>query len=354
MKDVYEKLARHLDRMPAGFPSTDTGVELRILKRLFTPQEAEIAIQLFLKPEPASIIAKRAGLDADELSPVLEAMSKKGLILRSGKGKELLFMAAQFMIGIWEYHVNDLDEGLIRDFNEYVPHLVSKTWSKQRTKQLRVIPVSTSIQAEMEVMPYEAAEKIIQSQSKIVVAPCICRKEHRMVGKGCDKPMEACLIFGGSAYYYEENGLGRTISKGEALEILKKGMASGLVLQPGNSQKPSNICMCCGCCCQILKNIKVFDRPAELVCTSYYAEVEAENCTACGECAAICQMTAITVDDVALVEKDRCIGCGLCVSVCDFDALRLIQKEKPKQWVPPRNLVETYMTIAQERIKQVS
>jgi electron transport complex protein RnfB len=117
MKDIYKKLARHLDKMPAGFPSTDTGVELRILKRLFTPQEAEIATRLFLKPEPASIIAERAGLDADELSPVLEAMSKKGLILRSGKGKELLFMAAQFMIGIWEYHVNDLDEGLIRDFD---------------------------------------------------------------------------------------------------------------------------------------------------------------------------------------------------------------------------------------------
>lgn len=354
MKDVYEKLARHLDRMPAGFPSTDTGVELRILKRLFTPKEAEIATQLFLRPEPASTIAKRAGLDADELSPFLETMSKKGLILRSRKGKELLFMAAQFVIGIWEFHVNDLDEGLIRDFNEYVPHLIKKTWAKQRTKQLRVIPVSASIQAEMEVMPYEAAEKIIQRQSKIVVAPCICRKEHRMVGEGCGKPMEACLIFGGSAYYYEENSLGRTISKEEALEILKKGMASGLVLQPGNSKKPSNICMCCGCCCQILKNIKAFDRPAELVCTSYYTEVEAENCTGCGECAAICQMAAIAVEDVAFVEKDRCIGCGLCVSVCDFDAMRLIQKEESEQWVPPRNIVETYMTIAQERIKQAS
>ena len=32
-------------------------------------------------------------------------------------------MAAQFVIGIWEYHVNDLDEGLIRDFNEYIPYL---------------------------------------------------------------------------------------------------------------------------------------------------------------------------------------------------------------------------------------
>lgn len=351
MTKIYEQLAHYLDRMPGGFPSTDTGVELRILKRLFAPQEAEIAMHLQLKPEPASTIAIRVGMDSDELSPILEDMSKKGLILRSSKGKELLFMSAQFMIGIWEYHVNDLDEGLIRDFNEYVPHLVEKTWAKQRTKQLRVIPVSASIKAEMEVMPYEAAEKIIEGQSKIVVAPCICRKEHKIVGEGCDKPMEACLIFGGSAYYYEENDLGRTVSKQEALEILTQGMASGLVLQPGNSQKPSNICMCCGCCCQILKNIKAFDRPAELVNTSYFAEVEAENCTACGECAAICQMAAIEIGDVARIEKDRCIGCGLCVSVCEYDAVYVIQKSKPQQWVPPRNLVETYMKIAQERMR---
>ena len=40
MTDVYQDLARHLDNLPAGFPRTETGVEIRILKRLFTPREA--------------------------------------------------------------------------------------------------------------------------------------------------------------------------------------------------------------------------------------------------------------------------------------------------------------------------
>jgi hypothetical protein len=35
--DVYEKLAMHLDDLPAGFPRTESGVEIRILRRLFTP-----------------------------------------------------------------------------------------------------------------------------------------------------------------------------------------------------------------------------------------------------------------------------------------------------------------------------
>ena len=40
MPDVYTRLREHLDRLPAGFPATESGVELRILKRLFTPDEA--------------------------------------------------------------------------------------------------------------------------------------------------------------------------------------------------------------------------------------------------------------------------------------------------------------------------
>ena len=40
MKDVYQNLARHLDNLPAGFPATKSGVEIRILKRLFTPERS--------------------------------------------------------------------------------------------------------------------------------------------------------------------------------------------------------------------------------------------------------------------------------------------------------------------------
>jgi len=345
---VYEKLAKHLDSLPAGFPATDSGVELRILKRLFTPQEAEIATSLSMIPEPAASIAERLGGNEAELSPQLEEMSKKGLIFRSGKGGQNSYSAAQFVVGIWEYHVNDLDEGLIRDFNEYVPYL-SDNWAEQKTKQLRVVPVSESISAEMAITPYEKAEEIIRAQSKIVVAPCICRKEHEMVGKGCGKPQEVCLVFGGGAFYYEENGLGRSISQDEALKIVQMGAEAGLVLQPGNSQKPINICMCCGCCCQILSNLNKLDAPANAVSSNYYAEVDADECTACGVCEERCQMNAIEMGDVAEIKLERCIGCGLCVAACEFDAVHLVEKEAEERVVPPGNTMETYIRIAQER-----
>lgn len=351
MNDVYQNLARHLDNLPAGFPATETGVEIRILKRLFTPEEARIAAGLVMMPELAAAIAERLQMDEAALAPVLENMSRKGLIYRSTRHGRNYYMAAQFVVGIWEYHVKSLDLELIKDFNEYSPYLMHQAWTETKTKQLRVIPISKSISAEMLTMPYDEAEKIIRQQSKIVVSPCICRTEHKMAGKGCDRPVEVCLAFGSGAYYYEENGLGRSISQDEALEILAKGMEAGLVLQPGNSQKPTNICMCCGCCCQILKNLNKLDEPAKAVNSSYYADVNADNCTGCGMCEERCQMKAIVVEDVAHVKKERCIGCGLCVAACNFDAVHLVEKALEDRWTPPANTMETYINIARERGK---
>jgi len=349
MTDIYERLARHLDNLPTGFPGTESGVEMRILKRLFSPEEAETALLLTMMPESAAAIAERSGLDATPLADRLEQMAKKGLIFRSAKGEMNFYSAAQFVIGIWEYHLNSLDEELIRDVNEYMPTLMKKSWLETKTKQLRVVPVAKSVSAEMGIMPFEAAEAIINKQSKIVVSNCICRKEQKIIGKGCDKPMEACFSFGGAAYYYEKNGLGREVDKTEALEILKSGVDAGLVLQPGNQQRSVNICMCCGCCCGVLKNLNTMDKPAQVVHSNYYAQVDADACTACEACVARCQMDAIEMEDVARVDLDRCIGCGLCVTDCPTEAVTLHQKAADAQYVPPKNVVETYMNIAKER-----
>ncbi len=350
-RDVYSQLARHLDNLPAGFPATESGIELRILRKLFTSEEAAIALGLRMMPEPAAKIAKRLQEDVDTLEPMLKEMSRKGLIFRSRKGELTFYMASQFVVGIWEYHVNDLDQDLIHDVNEYLPYLMEKTWTGMETKQLRVIPIAESVPAELSVMPYEEAEKIIKSQAKIVVAPCICRKEQKLVGQGCDNPMEACFIFGVAAFYYEENGLGRAISTEEALKLMHEGLDAGLVLQPSNSQESINICMCCGCCCQILKNLKKMSQPAAMVGSNYFAEVDGEQCVACGDCVERCHMEAIEIEDMAKVDLDRCIGCGVCIPVCDYDALHLRQKDDDLQSVPPETMTKTYMKMARERGK---
>jgi Na+-translocating ferredoxin:NAD+ oxidoreductase subunit B len=350
---IYKALASHLDRLPSGFPKTDTGIEIKILRKLFTPEEATLAQLLSMRPEKADAIAARSGMDASELSAKLQAMSQKGLIFRIARGGETSYMAAQFIIGIWEYHVNDLDPELIRLVNEYLPFYFSEI-NKLKTPQLRTIPIDKALPADQAVMPYEEARRIVMEQEKIIVAPCICRKEHQIMGDGCDKPMETCLVFGPGADYYEQNGIGRPIDSHEAIKILKDAERSGLVLQPSNAQKVVNICACCGCCCQILKNLKRLPNPAQYAASNYRAQVTSDLCTGCETCLERCQMEAISmVDGEAAIAKDRCIGCGLCVTTCGDRAIRLELKPEEERTTPPPNYMTIYKRIAKERISRM-
>ena len=351
-QETYKKLAFHLDNLPGGFPPTDTGVEIRILRRLFTPEEAELAVHLSLIPEEPLVIARRAKLSVDETTGRLEEMARKGLVFTmESKGRATLYQALQYAIGIWEFHVNDLDVELIRDMNEYIPTLFNaEIWKK--APQLRTIPVKRSISPELKALPYEEVQKLVQAQEKFLVAPCICRREHKMVGKGCDKPEETCLIFGTAADYYERNGLGRVIDEQEALEILKKAEEAGLVLEPGNAKEILNICCCCGCCCQVLKNIKRHPKPASLVSSPFVAVLDPKTCEGCGICVERCQMEALRLqDDRVAHHVDRCIGCGLCVSACPTGSLALTRKPESEQPKVPKDMTRAYIKLSRERGK---
>ena len=350
--DVYKKLARHLDNLPGGFPATDSGVELRILRRLFTLEEAAFALHLTLIPEEPRVVARRAKITTREAADRLEAMAGKGLIFRmesnSGPSK---YMASQFMVGIWEYHVNDLDIEFIKDVNEYLPTLISpEVWKK--APQLRTIPVGKSVSTDLEVLTYERAESLVRAQKKFLVAPCICRREHKMVGNGCKNPEEVCLVFGRAADYYQRNDLGRVIDLDEVLKILKKAEKAGLVLQPSNARRIINICCCCGCCCQVLKNLKRYPKPADICATPFVATSNPDTCEGCGVCVTRCQMEALALEgDIARLDPDRCIGCGLCVSTCPTKSLSLVRKPQSRQLEVPKNMIEASIRLGRERGK---
>ncbi|MBK7918728.1 MAG: 4Fe-4S binding protein [Chloroflexi bacterium] len=336
-QDLYQQLAHHLDNLPGGYPPTESGVELRILRRLFSPEEAELAMCLTVLPEEAKVVARRAHWPVPETAQMLQEMEAKGLIYayhpREGLPK---YSALHFVVGIWEFQVNRLTPELVRDFEEYLPTLAAHdVW--QKAPQIRTIPVGQSIAANQEVMIYEQAEELVRSQKHIVVAPCICRQERQTVGEGCKKPLETCLSFGTAADYYQRNGLGREIDQEEALKILKQANRAGLVLQPSNSQKASFICCCCGDCCGVLRSAKLHPQPASVLASAFFAEVDAALCNGCGACTRRCQMDAVEmVAETAVLNLDRCIGCGLCVSTCPTKALALVRKpETDLPDVPP-------------------
>ncbi|MGZ3613554.1 MAG: ATP-binding protein [Thermodesulfobacteriota bacterium] len=348
--DIYERLAQHLDDLPAGFPRTESGVEIRILRRLFTREDAELAVHLTMIPEEPRVIARRAKIPVKEAARRLEKMFGKGLVFGlHKKNKPPLYMAEQFVVGFWEGQVNKLDPELIQDAEEYLSvYFDRSSWWK--VPQLRTIPVGKSISTQNEVMPYERAEELVRGQRTFAVGNCICRQESRLLGKGCDKPEESCLSFGTATRINVRTGRARKISMDEALAILQRAEEVGLVLQPGNAKKTLFICTCCGCCCGVLRSLKRYPEPASLVSSSFIANLNADTCTGCGTCVERCQMEAIHLtDSTAALDLKRCIGCGLCVSTCPSDSLSLVRKPKMEQPYVPKDIVETNIKLGKAR-----
>ncbi len=71
---------------------------LKILKRLFSAKETELAVGLTMMPESPAAIAGGADRNEDEVSPMLEIMAKKGPTYRAAKNGAKLYLAAQFVV----------------------------------------------------------------------------------------------------------------------------------------------------------------------------------------------------------------------------------------------------------------
>jgi electron transport complex protein RnfB len=329
MSNFYERLRERLDMFPQGFPKTESRVELEILQHLFAPDEAEIMLHLRPFPENVADIAERTGKDKTKLGETLYEMSRRGLILRyTAPDNELYYFLIPWVIGIWEFQLNNLTQENIRLYEKYFEEGMVPAQQSRKIREFRVIPVEKEIEGDTEIQPYEMVSQIIESNTRFAVADCICRKEARMLGKGCDHLLETCLSLGASADFYIENGLGREISKEEAKEILLKAEEDGLIHCSTNSAgSKAFICNCCGCCCKYLALVTKYGNPNAIARSNYYATKDQGTCNDCGTCVERCQVSAIrTENDHTIIDRDICIGCGLCASTCPTGSIIMVKK----------------------------
>ena len=62
-EEVYRRLAKVLIRFRMDFHATESGVEIAILKKIFTPEDAELFCRLKLTFETSGQISARTGRD---------------------------------------------------------------------------------------------------------------------------------------------------------------------------------------------------------------------------------------------------------------------------------------------------
>lgn len=348
---IFRALQERLDEYSLGFPATDIRVELEILQKLFTEEDAAMFLELTPMLESPESIAPRVSRPVADVAAQLEDMAKRGLLFRLQRGDLVKYGAIPFVHGLFEFQVKRLDRDMAELVERYSQVEFKEAIVKSADSFLRTIPVEHSIDVTQNIAAYDDACEMLRNMKKIVVTDCICRKQKELIDKGCGKPLEACFMFGSMGQYYLDNGMGREIDAGEAIQILAKAQEAGLVTQPATSQNPSGMCNCCGDCCGILNALNTLPNPAEYVFSNHFAVIDQEACSGCEVCIDRCQMGALKMsdDDVAQINPDRCIGCGLCVTTCPTEALQLASKPEEKRRTPPANNVEQMMAMAEKR-----
>jgi len=344
--EVYHQLAKVLDTLPNGFPPTENGVEIKILKKIFLPEEADLFCELRLTFETAENISKRTGRPLAGLDEKLQAMGKKGQLFALELGGTRLYKMLPWAFGIYEFQLERLDLELSKLVEEY-----AETFGRQffsgKPQLMQVIPVEKEIKGMHQALPYEQVSNIIEKSKSFRVSDCICKKEKNLLGDPCERPMQVCMSFAPVPGIFEEGEWpGRVITKAEAYEILAQAEEDALVHLTWNVQEGHFfICNCCGCCCGVLRSITEGGIPAtDVVQSHFYAVIDPDECTACGTCAdERCQVGAIEEgDDSYLVVREECIGCGLCVSACPQEAIKLVRKDEKECVTPPKNETEWY------------
>jgi len=350
-ENIYRQLQERLDQYSMGFPAAESVIEIKILRYLFSEDNARMFLALTHNLATASSIAKDLNRPATEVASQLEEMTDKGLVFRVKKGVNPKYAAIPFVHGLFEFQVKNIEPELAKMVEEYFEEAFDKAMLENAQYFLRTIPVNQSVEVTHQVATYDDAIEILKTKPSIVVTDCICRKRKKVLNEGCGKTLEACFMFGSMGQYYLDKDMGREVSLEEATTILENCRDAGLVTQPATSQNPSGMCNCCGDCCGVLKALNKHPKPAEMVFSNHLARVDSDECTGCEQCLERCQMTAIFMndDELAQVIPDRCIGCGLCVTTCPVEAIKLIAKPEDTLRLPPANTAEQMFLMAQKR-----
>lgn len=332
---VFRRLQRHLDRQAIGFPAVMSGADLRFLKRLFTPEEARLALHLSCKPIPFSRIAASAASEfsAEQAGELLDNLLTKGAIGWKEKSGVSHWYLLPMVVGMYESQDGAPSPEFLADAKAYVGTVrFGKAFLAASPSQMRTIPIHQSIPVDRPVATYDQIRALVRTaRGPFVVLKCICREGAAARGKPCVKTarQETCLGFGDVAALILRRGRCREITRDEVSAILQKNEEDGLVLQPANAQRPEFVCSCCGCCCGMLSYQKYLPHPVDFWTCHYAAVVDPEACTRCGKCVARCQVKAVALTGPggkARIHATRCIGCGLCVPTCPSRALHLEKK----------------------------
>jgi Pyruvate/2-oxoacid:ferredoxin oxidoreductase delta subunit len=197
--------------------------------------------------------------------------------------------------------------------------------------------VEESIPFGVEIFPYERATELVRNAKAWGLRDCICRVQQKMTGKGCEYPIDNCILIAPIEGAFDKSTVTKAISKDEALDRLRQAEEAGLVHSSANHQEQIYyICNCCTCCCGVLRGLSAFGCRSSIATSGFRAVIDEAVCTGCAACVDRCHFGAVSESgDVYSVDDDICVGCGLCVSACAEEAIALRRRPGDEDFPPP-------------------
>ncbi len=361
MEDLkaYHRIAQKIEEQePHTAPKAEDGsiheAFLSHLKLVYSPEEAEVVQHLNLPPALASPqeVAEASGKSLLYVKTILaDVHSHNGII---GAGNMYCLPPIPLLVNIHQFYP-EIRQGDVEAAQLYEEYFIKGGFykfyeaSKKGTPMARVIPINAAIEANQEVLAAEEAHDYILNHSaeELTLVPCPCRtRTEKLNARECkdEFPIGACIMMGPAAVHFETIGLGKRVTKQQAIKYFDEMQELGLVGQTFNARVGDVvICLCCGCCCSQTRGRTRWNNP-DALSPSNFVPKPGEDCIQCETCVDRCFFGAIALDeetDQIQVDVDRCIGCGICTLTCSQGTLKLHRYERSTTFETSQKLLET-------------
>ena len=364
-KDAYKSLEERINWFTQGAPASET--LYKILQVLYTEKEAKWVALLPVRPFTLKKAARIWGTSEAKAEKLLDHLCEKALLVDSNYHGERQFVMPPPMAGFIEFALmrtrGDIDQKYLSElYYQYMnveEDFVKDLFFATETRLGRVFvqePVLTNEKTN-HILDYERATHSIEEAEYIGVGTCYCRHKMYHAGHPCeiDAPWDVCLTFDNVARSLAEHGgYTRLISKEEAKDVLELSYESNLVQIGENVREhPAFICNCCGCCCEALQAARKFSPMQPVATTNYIPKINRDTCVACGKCAKVCPILAISMKkgetdkEQPVIDEEICLGCGVCARNCPTKAIHL--EKRPIQVITPVNSTHRFVLQAIEK-----